>query len=123
MDTERKKIMIVEDNPSNLKLFKLVLEPINCEIVEAYDGIQALEVAEESMPDIILMDIQIPRLDGLEVTKKLRQMEKFSNTPIIALTAFAMERDEKAGLEAGCNDYITKPFNTAKFLEVLRKYL
>jgi len=69
------------------------------------------------------MDIQIPRLDGLEVTKKLRQMEKFSNTPIIALTAFAMERDEKAGLEAGCNDYITKPFNTAKFLEVLRKYL
>lgn len=123
MAAERKKIMIVEDNPSNMKLFKLVLEPVNCEIVEAYDGIQALEVAKESMPDIILMDIQIPRLDGLEVTRKLRKMEQFVNTPIIALTAFAMERDEKAGLEAGCNDYITKPFNTAKFLEILRKYL
>lgn len=123
MDRDRKKILIVEDNPSNLKLFKLVLEPINCEIVEAYDGLQALEVAKESLPDIILMDIQIPRLDGLEVTKKLRQMDEFANTPIIALTAFAMERDEKAGLAAGCNDYITKPFNTAKFLEILRKYL
>jgi len=123
MDEKIKKIMIVEDNPSNLKLFKLILEPVNCEIVEAHDGIEALEVATESKPDIILMDIQIPRMDGLEVTRKLREMETFADIPIIALTAFAMERDEKAGLEAGCNDYITKPFNTTNFLEILKRYL
>ena len=123
MAKERKKILIVEDNPSNLKLFKFILEPVKCKLLEAYDGAEALRIAREEKPDIILMDIQIPKMDGLEVTRQLRKLDEFKETPIIALTAFAMDRDEKAGFEAGCSDYLTKPFNTEKLMNILSKYL
>ena len=121
--SKKKKILIVEDNRSNLKMLRLVLEGIDCEILEAVDGAEAMEVAIENRPDIILMDIQIPKMDGLEVTRRLRKMQEFSKTPIIALTAFAMEKDEQAGHDAGCNEYMTKPFGTAKLLEIVHKYI
>jgi len=121
--SKKKKILIVEDNRSNLKMLRLVLEEIDCEILEAMDGAEAMEVAIENRPDIILMDIQIPKMDGLEVTRRLRKMQEFSKTPIIALTAFAMDKDEQAGLDAGCNEYMTKPFSTAKLLEIVHKYI
>ena len=123
MTGKKKKILIVEDNPANLKMLKLILENIDCEILEAVDGNGALSVAIENEPDLILMDIQIPHIDGLEVTRRLRKMEAFSRTPIIALTAFAMEKDEQAGLDAGCNEYMVKPFSTTKLLNVVNKYL
>ena len=119
----KKKILIVEDNRSNLKMLRLVLEEMDCDILEATDGAEAMDVAIASMPDLILMDIQIPKMDGLDVTRRLREMQEFSKTPIIALTAFAMEKDEQAGLDAGCNEYITKPFSTAKLLEIVHKYI
>ena len=121
--SKKKKILIVEDNRSNLKMLRLVLGEIDCEILEAVDGAEAMEVAIENRPDMILMDIQIPKMDGLEVTRRLRKMQEFSKTPIIALTAFAMEKDEQAGLDAGCNEYMTKPFSTAKLLEIVHKYI
>ena len=121
--SKKKKILIVEDNPANLKMLKLILENIDCEILEAVDGEGALAVTIDKVPDLILMDIQIPHIDGLEVTRRLRKMEMFTKTPIIALTAFAMEKDEQAGLDAGCNEYMIKPFSTAKLLEILHKYL
>lgn len=120
---KKKKILIVEDNPANLKMLKLILESIDCEILEAVDGDGALSVATEKEPDLILMDIQIPHIDGLEVTRRLRKMEAFTETPIIALTAFAMEKDEQAGLDAGCNEYMVKPFSTTKLLKIVKKYL
>ena len=123
MTGKKKKILIVEDNPANLKMLKLILENIDCEILEAVEGEGALSIAIENEPDLILMDIQIPHIDGLEVTRRLRKMEAFSQTPIIALTAFAMEKDEKAGLDAGCNEYMVKPFSTTKLLKVVNKYL
>ena len=121
--SKKKKILIVEDNPANLKMLKLIIENIDCEILEAVNGDEALAVTIEKEPDLILMDIQIPHIDGLEVTRRLRKMEIFTKTPIIALTAFAMEKDEQAGLDAGCNEYMIKPFSTAKLLEILHKYL
>ena len=121
--SKKKKILIVEDNPANLKMLKLIIENIDCEILEAVNGDEALAVSIEKEPDLILMDIQIPHIDGLEVTRRLRKMEIFTKTPIIALTAFAMEKDEQAGLDAGCNEYMIKPFSTAKLLEMLHKYL
>ena len=121
--SKKKKILIVEDNPANLKMLKIILENIDCEILEAVDGKEALSVSIEKIPDLILMDIQIPHIDGLEVIRRLRKMEIFTKTPIIALTAFAMEKDEQAGLDAGCSEYMMKPFSTAKLLELLHKYL
>ncbi len=121
--SKKKKILIVEDNPANLKMLKLIIENIDCEILEAVNGDEALAVTIEKEPDLILMDIQIPHIDGLEVTRRLRKMEIFTKTPIVALTAFAMEKDEQAGFDAGCNEYITKPFSTAKLLEIVHKYI
>ncbi len=121
--SKKKKILIVEDNRSNLKMLRLVLGEIDCEILEAVDGAEAMEIAIENRPDIILMDIQIPKMDGLEVTRRLRKMQEFSKTPIIALTAFAMEKDEQAGLDAGCSEYMVKPFSTTKLLKIVNKYL
>lgn len=123
MKEGKKKILIVEDNSSNIKLFRFILRAVDCELLEAVDGVEALKMATENNPHIILMDIQVPKIDGLGVTRKLRQMEAFKETPIIALTAFAMEKDEAAGLEAGCTEYIKKPFSTKNLLETLSKYL
>ncbi len=121
--SKKKKILIVEDNPANLKMLKLILENIDCEILKAVDGKEALAVSIEKVPDLILMDIQIPLIDGLEVTRRLRKMENFTKTPIVALTAFAMDKDEQAGLDAGCSEYMVKPFSTTKLLKVVKKYL
>lgn len=121
--SKKKKILIVEDNPANLKMLKLILENVDCEILEAVDGKEALAVSIEKVPDLILMDIQIPLIDGLEVTRRLRKMEGFTKTPIVALTAFAMEKDEQAGLDAGCSEYMVKPFSTTKLLKIVKKYL
>lgn len=121
--SKKKKILIVEDNPANLKMLKLILENVDCEILEALDGKEALAVSIEKVPDLILMDIQIPLIDGLEVTRRLRKMEGFTKTPIVALTAFAMEKDEQAGLDAGCSEYMVKPFSTTKLLKIVKKYL
>ncbi|MFC1949369.1 response regulator [Chloroflexota bacterium] len=107
-----KKILIVEDDPKNMKLVVMALRPHGYALLNAVDGEEALEVATRDKPDLILMDMQLPKLSGLDVTRKLREDPSFSQTPIIALTAYAMKGDEDKYIEAGCNAYVSKPINT-----------
>lgn len=111
-----KKILVVEDNEINLKLIKTVLKTKGYLLVEARDGEEALKSVTSERPDIILMDIQIPKVDGLEVTRRIRDMKDLRDIPIIGLTAHAMEGDRKKILEAGCDGYIAKPINTRTFI-------
>lgn len=113
------KILIVEDNEINMKLIKAILKTKGYILVEAKDGEEALQAVVRERPDLILMDIQIPKIDGLEATRRIRGMEEIGNTLIIALTAHAMEGDREKILDAGCDGYIAKPIDTRTFpLEV-----
>ena len=107
-----KKILIVEDDPRNMKVVMMTLKRHDYELLTATDGEEALKAALAQKPDLILMDLQLPKLSGLEVVKKLRVDPDLAETPIIALTAYAMKGDEEKCLEAGCNGYMAKPINT-----------
>ncbi len=109
------KILIVEDNEINMKLIKAILKTKGYVLVEAKDGEEALQAVVRERPDLILMDIQIPKIDGLEATRRIRKMEELGNTLIIALTAHAMEGDREKILDAGCDGYIAKPIDTRTF--------
>ena len=115
----QEKILVVEDNVVNMKLIQATLEPHGYMLVTATDGEQALEVARREQPDLIIMDIQLPMMSGMEVVSELRQMPEFSHTPIIALTAYAMKGDREKFLEAGCDAYLPKPINTRELPEVI----
>ena len=118
-----KKILIVEDDPKNMKVMLMVLSPHGYTLLEATDGEEALEIAVKDKPDLILMDMQLPKMSGLEVTKKLREMPAFNHTPIIAVTASAMKGDEAKIIEAGCDMYISKPINTREMPNVIAETL
>lgn len=114
------KILIVEDNPQNMRLIEMTLKAKSYTLLKAIDGQEALEVAIRERPDLIIMDIQLPKMSGLEVTTRLRQTPGFDHVLIIAITAFAMKGDKEKSIEAGCNAYIPKPINTRelpKFIE------
>lgn len=116
-----KKILIVEDNESNLYLLQYLLEKKEYDVIIARDGIEGVSKAINEEPDVILMDISLPRMNGYEATKALRKNEKTKETPIIAVTSFAMDDDRKNCIEAGCTDYIEKPIDPEHFYEVLKK--
>jgi len=118
-----KKILVVEDNPMNLELVADILEAQGYEVVQAKEGYEALRIASEERPDLILMDIQLPELDGLEVTRRLKSNESTRDINIVALTAYAMRGDEERVREAGCSGYIAKPINTREFVKVIAAYL
>ncbi len=105
------RILIVEDNPQNMNVFEMVLRAKGYTLLKATDGEEALDMALSGRPDLIIMDIQIPGMNGLEVTRKLRENSAFSHTPIIAVSAYAMRGDREKAIEAGCNAYLPKPFN------------
>lgn len=117
------KILIVEDNEINMKLIKTILKTKGYLLSEARDGEEVLQAVVRERPDLILMDIQIPKIDGLEATRRIRKMEGLGNTLIVALTAHAMEGDREKILEAGCNGYIAKPINTRTFIEEIEAML
>jgi CheY-like chemotaxis protein len=118
-----KKILVVEDNPTNMRVIRMVLRSMGYRLLEATDGEEALVVAMEGRPDLIVMDIQLPKIDGLEVTRRLRQSTEFRETPIIALTASAMEGDREKVIAAGCDEYISKPVNTRQFPQLVAEML
>jgi len=118
-----KKILIVEDDPKSMKLMLMVLRPHGYTLLEATDGEEALEIAVRDKPDLILMDGQLPKMSGLEVTRRLREMPAFNHTSIIAVTASAMRGDEEKLLEAGCDAYLSKPINTRELPEVIAEML
>ncbi len=118
-----KKVLIVEDNELNMKLFHDLLEAHGVETVQARDGKNVLALAREHKPDLILMDIQLPEVSGLDVTKWLKEDDELKVIPVIAVTAFAMKGDEQKIREGGCEDYISKPISVVKFIETVQKFL
>lgn len=109
------RILIVDDNPINLKLAADVLEAGGYKVAKAEDAEQAAELLEHIMPDLILMDIALPGIDGLTFTRRLKADDRFRHLPVVAITAFAMKGDEKKAFDAGCVGYITKPIDTRSF--------
>ncbi len=118
-----KKVLIVEDNELNMKLFHDLLEAHGYATVQTRDGLEALKIARDSSPDLILMDIQLPEVSGLEVAKWIKEDDNLKSIPIIAVTAFAMKGDEEKIRQGGCEAYIAKPISVAKFLETVDKFL
>ena len=117
------KIMIVEDNELNMKLFNDLLEAHGFETVTTRDGTKAVELAMVEKPDLILMDIQLPEVSGLDITKQIKDNDDLKNVPIIAVTAFAMKGDEDKIRESGCNGYVSKPISITTFIETIRDHL
>lgn len=119
----QKTVLIVEDNDLNMKLFNDLLEAHGFRTLQTKDGMEALRIARRSRPDLILMDIQLPEVSGLEVTKWIKEDDDLRTIPVIAVTAFAMKGDEEKIREGGCEDYIAKPISVARFIETVKKYL
>lgn len=119
----KKRILIVEDNDLNLKLFRDLLTAHGYETIETKEGLEAINLTREQSPDLILMDIQLPEISGLDVTRRLKAEDKLRDIPIIAVTAFAMKDDEEKILAAGCQAYISKPISIVPFLNTVRKFL
>ena len=118
-----KTILIVEDNELNMKLFHDLLEAHGYETVQAKDGMEVLDLAREHRPNLILMDIQLPEVSGLEVTRWLKEDDELKSIPVIAVTAFAMKGDEEKIREGGCEAYIAKPISVKSFMGVIEKVL
>lgn len=118
-----KTVLVVEDNELNMKLFHDLLEAHGIQTVETRNGNEVLSIARAQKPDLILMDIQLPEVSGLDVTRWLKDDPELKHIPVIAVTAFAMKGDEQKIREGGCEDYISKPISVTHFMEVIRKYL
>ena len=118
-----KKVLIVEDNELNMKLFHDLLDSQGYETLQTREGLQALAMAREHRPDLILMDIQLPEISGLEVTKWLKEDEELAHIPVVAVTAFAMKGDEERIREGGCEAYISKPISVIGFLDTVKRYV
>ena len=118
-----KTVLIVEDNELNMKLFHDLLEAQGYETLETREGLAALSMAREHRPDLILMDIQLPEISGLEVTKWLKEDDDLSHIPVVAVTAFAMKGDEERIREGGCEAYISKPISVSHFLDTIKRLL
>ena len=118
-----KKILIVDDNQDSRELVVKVLKNRGYQTIEAVDGEEALEKAVAERPDLILMDRSLPKIDGYEVTRRLKGQEEFKDIPIVALTAHAMRGDREKALAAGCEGYISKPINVRQLPELIKSYL
>ncbi len=122
-DDNGKTVLVVEDNDLNMKLFHDLLEAHGYNILQTKDGMEALRMAREHRPDLILMDIQLPEVSGLEVTKWIKEDDELKSIPVVAVTAFAMKGDEEKIREGGCEAYIAKPISVTNFLETVERFL
>lgn len=118
-----KKVLVVEDNDNNLYLIRFILEKNGLTVIAARDGAAGVEMATKEKPDLILMDIQLPVLDGYEATKRIKASEETKDIPIIALTSYAMVGDREKALNIGCTGYIEKPINPETIMTEIEKYL
>jgi two-component system cell cycle response regulator DivK len=123
MDAAAKTVLIVEDNELNMKLFHDLLDAQGYRVLQTKDGMEALDIAREHHPDLILMDIQLPEVSGLEVTKWLKEDATLRSIPVVAVTAFAMKGDEETIRQGGCEAYLSKPISVAGFIETVRRFL
>ena len=118
-----KRVLIVEDNELNMKLFNDLVEANGFETIQTRSGTDAVDLARQHAPDLILMDIQLPGVSGLDVIRWLKQDVGLRHIPVIAITAFAMTGDEEKIRQGGCDAYLSKPISVVKFLETVRHYL
>jgi len=123
LDAMKKTVLVVEDNELNMKLFNDLLEAHGYGVVQTRDGLSALDLARQHRPDLILMDIQLPEVSGIEVTKWLKEDDTLRHIPVIAVTAFAMKGDEQKIREGGCEAYLSKPISVAHFLQTIDSFL
>ena len=117
-----KRILVIEDNEANIYLIGFILKKNEHEVIEARSGEEGVKLSVKEKPDLILMDIQLPGIDGLEATKRIRKLEADRKTPIIALTSYAMTGDREKSLAAGCTGYIEKPINPDTFMGEMEKF-
>jgi len=118
----KSKTLIIEDNENNMYLITFLLKNSGHDVFQAYDGQAGVELAKTENPDLILLDIQLPKMNGYEVARELRKDESLSNTPIVAITSYAMPGDQEKALEAGCTGYIKKPINPDTFVGEVESY-
>ena len=118
-----KTVLIVEDNELNMKLFNDLLEAHGFNTIQTRNGVEAIELARQHRPDLILMDIQLPEVSGLQVTEWIKDDEELAHIPVIAVTAFAMKGDEERIRKGGCEAYLSKPIQVTKFLETVQNYI
>jgi two-component system cell cycle response regulator DivK len=119
----KKTVLIVEDNELNMKLFNDLLEAHGYATVQTRSGVEAVGLARKHLPNLILMDIQLPEVSGLQVTQWLKDDPALAHIPIVAITAFAMKGDEEKIRQGGCEAYLSKPISVVKFLETVRNYI
>jgi len=119
----RKTILIVEDNELNMKLFHDLLAAHGYATIQTRNGLEALELARRHRPALILMDIQLPEVSGLEVTKWIKEDDELRTIPVVAITAFAMKGDEERIRSGGCEAYISKPISVSGFLETVHRFV
>ncbi|MGB7206904.1 MAG: response regulator [Anderseniella sp.] len=117
-----KTVLIVEDNELNMKLFNDLLEAHGYRVLQTREGMSALDIARKHKPDLILMDIQLPEVSGIEVTKWLKEDDELRSIPVVAVTAFAMKGDEQKIREGGCEAYISKPISVASFMSTINGF-
>jgi len=122
-ESSPKTILIVEDNELNRKLFRDLLEANGYKTLHTADGLEVMELARAHHPDLILMDIQLPEISGIEITGWLKKDEQLRSIPVVALTAFAMKGDEEKIMAGGCQGYLSKPISVVTFLATVKKFL
>ena len=116
-----KKVLVVEDNELNMKLFCDLLDAFGFQTVESRDGLKAVDLARQHKPDLIIMDIQLPEVSGLDLTRWIKDDTSINKIPIMAVTAFAMRQDECLVREAGCEAYMSKPIQMMPFIDTVRR--
>ncbi len=116
------RVLVIEDNELNMKLVRGLLSTGDYEVLEASDAEAGIKLAQEHLPDLILMDIQLPGMDGLTATKNIKKDEKTKDIPVVALTSYAMDGDDEKAKKAGCAGYITKPIDTRGFMKNIEQY-
>ena len=119
----KKTVLVVEDNELNMRLFCDLLDAYGFDTLQCKDGAKAVELARENHPDLIIMDIQLPEVSGLDITRWIKDDESTRDIPVLAVTAFAMRSDEQRVREAGCEGYLSKPIQMRSFLSKMVKYL
>jgi len=117
------KVLIVEDDPTTVQLIEFLLRKNNFEVLIAQDGVEALKISREKKPDLILMDVMMPKMDGIEAIEKLQESEGTQNIPIVILSALGQEMDVMRGLQAGASGYIVKPFSPQELLDEIKTRL
>ena len=118
-----KKILIIEDHPATVEMIRILLEVEGFEVAVAYNGISGLEKVSSEKPDLILLDVMMPEISGLDVCRELKNKEETKKIPVVIVSIKATEENVKEGMEAGANDYIGKPFDPRKLIDTINKYI